>query len=336
MDKTLKKLLEIMPKAELHLHIEGSLEPELLFSLAERNQITLPYASVKDLKKAYAFGNLQDFLNIYYQGMSVLITEEDFYDLTWAYLKRGQAQNLRHTEIFYDPQGHLERGIPFDVPIKGISRALKDGKEKLGISSRLILSFLRHLSEEKGFEALEMALPYKELITGVGLDSSEQGHPPQKFARLFAKCKDLGFKRTAHAGEEGPPEYVWEALNLIEVERIDHGNRCLEDPLLVEEIKRRNLTLTVCPLSNLKLQVVKNLKDHPLETMLDLGLKATVNSDDPAYFGGYIQDNFFALAELEKLKREHVYTLARNAFSGSWLEEEEKQRYLEDLAALFV
>lgn len=324
-----------MPKAELHLHIEGSLEPELLFALAERNAVKLDYPDVESLKKAYQFNNLQEFLDLYYQGMSVLITEQDFYDLTMAYLQRVHQDNVVHVEIFFDPQGHLERGVSFETQFNGIHKALLDGEKELGISFRLIMSFLRHLSEESAFETLALAEPYLDRIDGVGLDSSEKGHPPEKFARVFARCRERGLKITAHAGEEGPPEYVWQALDLIGVDRIDHGNRSLEDEALVDEIRSRGLTLTVCPLSNLKLCVVQDMTQHPILTMLEKGLQATVNSDDPAYFGGYIGDNYRALIEHLPITREHIQDLARNAFTGSWLSTEEKQRHLVELNRAF-
>ena len=282
------QLIDRLPKAELHLHIEGSLEPELLFALAARNGVAIPLDSVEAVRAAYDFSNLQDFLDIYYQGMSVLLTEQDFFDLTWAYLERARADNVRHVEIFFDPQGHTERGVAFETALDGIERALKAGEADLGISYRLIMCFLRHLSEEDAFATLEQAMPHLSRIHGVGLDSSEVGHPPSKFARVFARARELGLHVTAHAGEEGPPEYVHEALDLLAVERIDHGNRALEDDALAQRIADEGLTLTVCPLSNLKLCVIRDIADSPIKRMLDLGLKATVNSDDPAYFGGYI------------------------------------------------
>jgi len=330
---TLDKFIEGLPKVELHLHIEGSLEPELMFSLAQRNKIKLPFRSVEEVRKAYDFGNLQDFLDIYYQGMGVLQTEQDFHDLTWAYLEKSAAQNVMHVEIFFDPQGHTERGIKFATVIKGITRALDEGKKKLGISSRLIMCFLRHLSEADAFQTLEQALPYKNRIIGVGLDSSEKGHPPSKFKNVFAQARAEGFLTVAHAGEEGPPEYVWEALDLLKVSRLDHGNRSLEDPKLVARLVKEGMALTVCPLSNLKLCVVKDLRNHPLKKMLELGLKATVNSDDPAYFGGYMNDNFKAVARAVGLEKSHLLTLTRNSINASFLNEAEKGALLKKVDA---
>ncbi|WP_417552004.1 adenosine deaminase [Marinomonas fungiae] len=324
-----------MPKAELHLHIEGTFEPEQMFAIAQRNHVALKYNSVEELKAAYQFENLQDFLDLYYQGMSVLLNEQDFYDLTMAYLKRVHEDNVVHVEIFFDPQGHLSRGVSFETQIKGIYGALKDAERDLGITFKLIMSFLRHLDEASAFETLALAKPYLEWIDGVGLDSSELGHPPEKFANVFRECKALGLPVTAHAGEEGPPEYVWQALDVIGVDRIDHGNRALEDTDLVATIKHKGLTLTVCPLSNLKLCVVDTLEDHPIRSMLRLGLNAMVNSDDPAYFGGYMNDNFHALVTQTKITREELFTLACNAFEGSWLDTESKQRHLNRIKEMF-
>jgi len=312
-------LIARLPKAELHLHIEGSLEPEMLFGLAERNGVTIPFQSVDAVRAAYDFSNLQDFLDIYYQGMSVLLHEQDFYDLTWAYLHRAHADQVRHVEIFFDPQGHTERGVAFETVLDGIERALKDGEARLGISYRLILCFLRHLSEAEAEATLDAALPHLERIHGVGLDSSELGHPPSKFTRVFARARELGLHVTAHAGEEGPPEYVREALDDLQVERIDHGNRALEDAALVHHLARDGMTLTVCPLSNLKLCVIKRIEDSPVKRMLDLGLKVTINSDDPAYFGGYIGANFLAVAEALDLSAAEIVRLAENSFTGSFL-----------------
>lgn len=317
-----------LPKAELHLHIEGSLEPELMFELAQRNGVAIPFASVEEVRAAYAFSNLQDFLDIYYQGMGVLITEQDFYDLTAAYLARAHADHVRHVEIFFDPQGHTERGIAFETVITGITRALDDAQAEHGISSKLILCFLRHLSEAEAEATLDQALPWLDRIDGVGLDSSEVGHPPSKFERVFARAKGLDLKIVAHAGEEGPPEYVHEALDLLKVDRIDHGNRSLEDPALVARLAAEGMTLTVCPLSNLKLCVVDDLTAHPLKTMLDAGLAATVNSDDPSYFGGYVGANYRAVADALDLSKAELVTLARNSFTGSFLGEEEKAKHL--------
>jgi adenosine deaminase len=323
---TLTSFIEGMPKIELHLHIEGSLEPELMFELAQRNGIEIPFPTVEEVRQAYDFPNLQSFLEIYYQGMGVLQIEQDFYDLTWAYLKRIADQNVVHTEIFFDPQGHTNRGVPFDTVIKGITQALQDAQEKLNLTSKLIMCFLRHLSEKEAFQTLEEALPYKDQIFGVGLDSSEMGHPPSKFESVFAKAHQEGFRITAHAGEEGPPEYVWEALNQLRVHRIDHGNRGLEDAALVKRLAEENIALTVCPLSNLKLCGITDMQDHPLKKMLDLGLKATVNSDDPAYFGGYMNENYQAVADALALEKEHIVKLAENSIDGSFLAEAEKAR----------
>ena len=321
-------LIDSLPKAELHLHIEGSLEPELLFALAERNGVAIPFASVEEVRAAYDFSNLQDFLDIYYQGMAVLQTEQDFHDLTSAYLDRAADDNVRHVEIFFDPQGHTERGVAFTTVLKGIKGALKAGEDELGISHRLILCFLRHLSEADAEATLDQAIPYLDQIDGVGLDSSELGHPPSKFERVFARARSLGLHVTAHAGEEGPPEYVHEALDLLKVERIDHGNRALEDPPLVARIVREGLTLTVCPLSNLKLCVIDRIEDSPVRRMLDLGFKVTINSDDPAYFGGYINANFRAVAAALDLSREQILRLAENSFTGSFLPPAEQARHL--------
>lgn len=321
---TIDQFIAEIPKAELHLHIEGSFEPGLMFEIARRNQIKLKYSSVEELKAAYSFNNLQEFLDIYYNGANVLIKEQDFYDLTWAYLQKIHLQNVVHTEIFFDPQTHTSRDIPFEWVISGIHRALEDGKKYLGISSKLIVSFLRHLSEESAFETFQEALPYKEWITAFGLDSSEKGHPPAKFQRVFDKVRQEGFLVVAHAGEEGPPEYVWQALQLLQVALIDHGNRSLEDPLLVDELVRRKMPLTVCPLSNLKLKVVKDMNNHPLAEMLAKGLMVTVNSDDPAYFGGYILENYRSVTHALNLSKEQIVQLVKNSFQASFLTEEAK------------
>ncbi len=313
-----------IPKAELHLHIEGTFEPELMFEIAERNKVAIKYKSVEELKAAYNFNNLQEFLDIYYSGANVLIEERDFYDLTWAYLLKIHSQNVVHTELFFDPQTHTSRGIPFAKVIGGIRRALEDGKQKLGISSRLILSFLRHLSEADAFQTLNEALPYKSWITAIGLDSSENGHPPSKFERVFAKARSEGFLTVAHAGEEGPSEYVWEALNLLQVSRIDHGNRSLEDHTLIEKLVEQRMPLTVCPLSNLKLRVVNDMTQHPLTEMLNKKMLATVNSDDPAYFGGYLNENYLAVAKALNLTKDQIVQLVKNSFEASFLKEEEK------------
>jgi adenosine deaminase len=322
-----------LPKVELHLHIEGSLEPEMMFALAQRNNIEIPFKSAEEVREAYNFGNLQDFLDIYYQGMNVLRTEQDFYDLTWAYLSRVASENVQHVEIFFDPQGHTSRGVAFETVLDGITRALDDGRKKLNVTSKLIMCFLRHLSEEDAFKTLEQALPYKDRILGIGLDSSEVGHPPSKFARVFEKAREAGFLLVAHAGEEGPPEYVWEAIDVLKIQRIDHGNRMLEDSALRDRLIAEGMALTVCPLSNLKLCVVKDMTKHPLKTMLDLDVKATVNSDDPAYFGGYMNDNYIAVAEALKLSKQDILTLARNSIEATFLDEEGKQRLRDNLEA---
>ena len=317
-----------LPKAELHLHIEGSLEPELMFALAARNGVSIPFDSVEEVRAAYAFSNLQDFLDIYYQGMGVLRVEQDYYDLTAAYLARVQADAVRHVEIFFDPQGHTERGVKFGAVIGGITRALDDARAQWGMSSRLIMCFLRHLSEADAEATLDAALPFLDRIDGVGLDSSENGHPPSKFASVFARSRSLGLKLVAHAGEEGPPAYVYEALDVLGVDRIDHGNRSLEDTVLVTRLADVGMCLTVCPLSNQKLCVITDMADHPLRRMLELGLVATVNSDDPAYFGGYINANFVAVAEALDLSRAELVTLARNSFVGAFLPDAECAGYL--------
>lgn len=317
-------LARAIPKAELHIHIEGSLEPELIFALAQRNGVQLPYADVEALRAAYAFTDLQSFLDIYYAGASVLLKEADFYDMAWAYFERAKADHVIHTEIFFDPQTHTARGVPMATVIQGLSRACTDAQAKLGISSALILCFLRHLSEADAFATLEAALPYREHFIGVGLDSSEVDHPPEKFVRVFARCRELGLRIVAHAGEEGPPEYIWEALELLQAERIDHGVRCLEDPVLVAELAKRRTPLTVCPLSNLKLCVVNDLADHPMKQLLDAGLCATVNSDDPAYFGGYLNANFEQTVRALALTEADVITLAKNSFEASFVSDADR------------
>ena len=298
---------------------------------AARNQVDIPFKTLDEVKAAYNFSNLQDFLDIYYQGMSVLQTEADFHDLTDAYLQRCQADNVRHVEVFFDPQGHTERGLPFSTPIEGILSALNAAKGKYGITYKLIMCFLRHLPEADAFATLEQAEPYLDRIHGVGLDSSELGHPPSKFARVFAAAREKGLKLVAHAGEEGPPEYVVEALDLLEIDRIDHGNRLLEDEALIARVKEAGLTLTVCPLSNLSLCVVDDLKDHPMKRMLDLGLNATINSDDPAYFGGYVNQNYRETAAALGLDADDIITLARNSFTGSFLNPDEQYKHLKDI-----
>ena len=317
-----------IPKAELHLHIEGTFEPELMFEIAQRNKVEIPYQSVEEVKKAYQFSCLQDFLDIYYAGASVLLYERDFYDLTMAYFKHCAEENVVHTEIMFDPQTHTKRGISFETVINGIQKAREDAKEKYGISSLLIMSYLRHLSEEDAFETLEQSLPYKHLIKAVGLDSSEKGNPPSKFQKVFEASIKEGYVPVAHAGEEGPAEYIWEALDLLKIARIDHGNNCLTDEVLIKKLVDEKIALTVCPLSNLELKVVDDLKDHPLKKMLNLGLKATVNSDDPAYFGGYMNANFLQTAEALDLTKEDVKTLVKNSFEYSLLSDDEKQKYL--------
>jgi len=328
----LRGVLEGMPKAELHIHIEGSLEPELIFALAARNNVALPYASVEDLRAAYAFTDLQSFLDIYYAGASVLLHEQDFYDMTAAYLQRAEADNVRHTEIFFDPQTHTARGVPVKDVIDGIYRACQDSP----VSATLILSFLRHLSEEEAFVTLEEALPYRDKYIGIGLDSSERGNPPEKFARVFARCKELGFHLVAHAGEEGPPAYIETALDVLQVERIDHGVRCLEDPALVERLAREQMALTVCPLSNIKLCVFPAMAQHNLLELLDAGVKVTINSDDPAYFGGYMNDNFIATFEALPLGLSHAQRLARNGFEAAFLPAAQKQQLLAEVDAYFA
>jgi len=320
-----------LPKAELHIHIEGSFEPALMFAIAKRNHIPIRFQSVDEIRAAYSFSNLQEFLDIYYEGANVLIREQDFYDLTRAYLEKIHTQHVLHTEIFFDPQTHTDRGIAFATVINGISRALADGEKELGISYRLILCFLRHLDEAAAMNTLQEALPYKHLITAVGLDSSEVGHPPAKFQRVFELARQVGFLTVAHAGEEGPAEYVREAMDLLQVSRIDHGNRSLDDDSLVEELVQRQMPLTVCPLSNLKLQVVKDLRDHPMRKMLQKGLLVTINSDDPAYFGGYMNENFLALSEALALTREEIIQLAINAFRASFLDDTTKQDRIREI-----
>ena len=323
-----REFLRSLPKCELHLHIEGSLEPELMFALAEKNGRKIPYKSVDEVRAAYSFSNLQDFLDIYYAGADVLQTEQDFHDLALAYFKRLHADGGVHAEIFYDPQTHTHRGIPLGAVTEGLLAAMAEAQATLGVTSKLILSFLRHLPEADAFETLQAAEPYLDRIVGVGLDSSEKGNPPSKFERVFAQARARGLKILAHAGEEGPAEYVWEALDLLKVDRIDHGNRSLEDPALVARLAAEQMTLTVCPLSNLKLCVVPSLAQHPIRRMLSLGLHATINSDDPAYFGGYLLENFAATAEAVGLTRAEIITLARNSITGSFLDAADKNRHL--------
>ncbi len=321
----LPRFIAEMPKAELHLHIEGTLEPELMMSLARRNNVTLPYATVQDIRQAYEFDCLQDFLDVYYLGMSVLQTRQDFFDLAWAYLKKMAAQHVTHVEVFFDPQGHTSRGVAFDTVLSGLTDAFDKAKRDFGITSKLIMCFLRHLSEDEAFDTLAHACACKSHIHGVGLDSSESGHPPSKFRRVFAEARERGFTPVAHAGEEGPPSYVLEALDDLRIERIDHGNRAMEDASLVKRIAGSGMAMTVCPLSNQRLQVVPDLKDHPLRRMLEAGICATVNSDDPSYFGGYVNDNYLAVAEALNLSHAEIVQLARNSFIGSFMNETDKR-----------
>jgi adenine deaminase len=331
----LESFIERVPKAELHIHIEGSLEPELMFELARRNGVTLPYKSVVDVCKAYKFKDLQSFLHVYYQGMRVLVHERDFYDLTWAYLCKAHSQNVRHSEMFFDPQAHTGRGIAFETVISGIHQAMLDAEQRLGISSKLIMCFLRDLSEESAMATFEQALPFKDWIVAVGLDSAEVGHPPEKFTRVFARARAEGFLTVAHAGEEGPPEYIWQALDKLKVSRIDHGDRCLEDPDLTARLAANGIPLTVCPLSNVKLRVFESIEKHPLKKLIDSGLCATVNSDDPAYFGGYITENFLAVKTALGLDRDDIYRLARNSFQSAFLRPDQKQIFLGELDNYF-
>lgn len=324
----LVEYIEKLPKAELHLHIEGTFEPELMFKIAERNQIQLKFDSVEELRKAYQFNSLQDFLDIYYEGAGVLRKEEDFYDLTWAYLERAHKDHVLHTEIFFDPQTHQANGVGFKTVIDGILYALHDGKEKLGITSCLIMSFLRHLDVSSALALLEEALPYREFITAVGLDSSERGNPPEKFEQVFLLARQYGFLTVAHAGEEGSAENIRNSVELLKVARIDHGNSCLDDDLLVELLRDRAIPLTLCPLSNLRLKVIERIEDHPLLEMLLKGLMVTINSDDPAYFGGYVNENYIAVARALKLSKEQIYIVARNSFQSSFLPEGTRQNYL--------
>jgi adenosine deaminase len=332
MNDSLRRIVRDMPKAELHIHIEGSLEPELIFALAQRNGVKLSYDSVEALRQAYAFTDLQSFLDIYYAGASVLLQEQDFYDMTAAYLARAHADNVRHAEIFFDPQTHTARGVPFGTAITGIHRACSEGP----VSASLIMCFLRHLSEEEAMETLEQSLPFRDLFIGVGLDSSEVGHPPEKFAKVFARCRELGLHVVAHAGEEGPPAYIETALDVLQVERIDHGVRCLEDAELTARLAREKIALTVCPLSNVKLRVFDTMEQHNMVRLLDAGLVVTINSDDPAYFGGYMNANFEATFDALPLGIAHAQRLARNSFSASFLDEAAKQSFLNEVDEFFV
>lgn len=332
----MRDLIQKMPKVELHLHIEGSLEPELMFTLADRNKITLPYTSVEEIHRAYQFTDLQSFLDIYYTGARVLQTEQDFYDLTWAYLNKAHTQNIRHTEIFFDPETHIDHGIPFDTVIHGIHQALVDAEKTLDLTSNLILCFLRHKSEDisSAWRTLEAALPYKDWIIAVGLDSSEVGHPPERFVEVFDKARAEGFLTVAHAGEEGPPEYVWQALDLLKVKRIDHGVRSEEDPILIKHLRDEQIPLTVCPLSNTKLHVFDDMQDHNLKRLLDAGLCITINSDDPAYFGGYLNENYFAIQEALDLSQTDIIKLAQNGIGAAFISPERKAALTAELAAV--
>ncbi|MDH0563503.1 adenosine deaminase [Acinetobacter courvalinii] len=328
------ELIRALPKAELHVHIEGTFEPELMFAIAQRNQIQIPYQSVEEVKQAYNFHNLQSFLDIYYAGANVLVHEQDFYDLAWAYFEKCAEDRVVHTEMFFDPQTHTERGVEFATVLAGLKRACEDAKAKLGISSQLIMCFLRHLSEEKAFETLEQALPFKDDIIAIGLDSSEVGHPPAKFERVFAKAREAGFLIVAHAGEEGPPEYIWEALDLLKVNRIDHGVRSEEDEQLMARLIAEKMPLTVCPLSNLKLCVVNDMADHNIRRLLQKGVHVTVNSDDPSYFGGYMNDNFIAIQQALELSNEELKQLSINSFEASFISDQEKQKWIAEVNML--
>lgn len=324
----MKDLIKALPKAELHLHIEGSLEPELMFELAKRNSIEIPYKTVEEVKTAYNFTNLQSFLDIYYAGANVLIEKQDFYDMTWAYILKCKEDNVLHTEIFFDPQTHTKRGISFDKVISGIKEALEEAKNQFGITSEIIMCFLRHLSQEEAFETLEEALPYKSSIIGVGLDSSELGNPPKKFEEVFKKAKEYGFKLVAHAGEEGDVSYIEDALDLLHIERIDHGVQAINSQTLMERLKEEQIPLTVCPNSNIELKVFENYKQHNIKELLDFGLNITVNSDDPAYFKGYMNQNFYNLYENLPLDKEDIIKLVKNSFRSSFISDELKQKYL--------
>jgi len=333
--KTMNNVISNMPKTELHLHIEGSLEPELMLKLAQKNNINIPFSSIEEIKKAYKFNNLQEFLDIYYQGASVLITESDFYDLTFAYLKKAHEQNIVHTEFFLDPQTRTERGISFDSIFNGIYSATIDAEKEYGITSLIIMSFLRHLSEEDAFETLRLSYPFKDKIIGIGLDSSELGNPPEKFERVYKKAKKLGFKLVAHAGEEGPVDYIWSALKLLEIDRIDHGNTSLNDKNLVNYLVKNKIALTICPLSNLELKVCTDLTKHPIKQMIELGMIVTVNSDDPAYFGGYVNENYIQITKKLNLSIDDLKTLAKNSFRASFLDEKNKNIWLNKIDDYF-
>lgn len=335
--QALRQFIIGLPKTELHLHIEGTLEPELIFALAERNNIKLPYPSVQALRQAYAFTDLQSFLDLYYAGAAVLITEQDFYDMTMAYLRRVHAEGVRHVEVMFDPQTHTTRGVSIQTVFAGLARALREARDTMHLSGYLLLSFLRHLSEEEAFDTLEQALPlheaYQDLWLGIGLDSGERGNPPEKFARIYEQCRKLGFRLVAHAGEEGPAEYVRNALDILQAERIDHGVRSEEDPALLQRLADSRIPLTVCPLSNLKLQVVDDMAQHNLKRLMRLGLRVTINSDDPAYFGGYLVDNYMAVAQALELSAAQLASLARNSISASFLSEADKLQLLDELEA---
>jgi adenosine deaminase len=329
-------LLKAMPKAELHMHVEGSLEPEMMFEMARRNGVALRYASVEEVRRAYDFTDLQSFLDVYYEATRVLVHERDFYNLTWAYLRRASSQGVRHAEIFFDPQAHTDRGVPFATAITGIRRALLDGERRLGMSSHLIMCFLRHLSAEEAVGTLRTALPYKGWIVGVGLDSSEVGHPPEDFGAVFEEAGKHGFRKVAHAGEEGPPEYIGQALDVLGAARIDHGVRCLEDPGLVERLRAEQIPLTVCPLSNVRLRLFDSIEVHPVKRMLGEGLRVTLNSDDPAYFGGYVADNYLAVRDGLGFTVDELRKVAENSFRASFLDEDTKGRLLAELGARFT
>ena len=333
--KRIPELIKRMPKAELHIHIEGSLEPELIFKLAMKNNIAIPYDSVQALRAAYAFTNLQSFLDIYYAGASVLINEEDFYEMAYAYFLKAAQDHVVHAELFFDPQTHTIRGVPMQAIIEGLSRACQQAQQELGITSCLILCFLRHLDEDDAFKTLEEALPFRQHWVGVGLDSSEVGHPPEKFAKVFAKCKELGFKLVAHAGEEGPPEYIWSALDVLGVQRIDHGVQSINDPELIKRLRAQRIPLTVCPLSNLKLKVFEELSQHNAAKLLSYGLCVTLNSDDPAYFGGYINENFLQTFEALGLGAKEAYAFAHNSFEASFMSVAQKEKCFHDLKVCF-
>ena len=327
----MRSFIKNIPKAELHIHIEGSLEPELMFTIAERNGLALPFDSVEDIHQAYEFDDLQSFLDIYYQGTNVLVHEQDFYDMTWAYLKKAGEHNVRHAEISFDPQTHTKRGVRFETVIHGIKAALQNGQQQLGISSKLIMCFLRHLGVEEAMDTLTQGLLHKEWIIAVGLDSSELGNPPEKFSPVFDRARDEGFLTVAHAGEEGPPEYILHAIDDLKVSRIDHGVRCLENPSLVERLIKEQIPLTVCPLSNVRLRVFDSLAKHNLKQMLDLGICVTINSDDPAYFGGYIGDNFQAVQEALGLNDTDIFKMVKNAFQASFIHQDRRERFMDEL-----